>query len=266
MTTTHALIQELLARRHSSWEWKFFAEFRPLTGYGAPLNAIDAVAVGIYKKQAKIVCYEIKVIREDFIADVRQFKKKHQFALMMSHEFYYICPWNVINKAELPEVAGLYYVNKNNKISLIKHPVYRELDCVPFAIVQGFVSHVGKVIYDAKIPINYLGRQLTQEDLLAMVEKAKGVDWKNDVEYEANKQRREEKERGKERRIFVQDLMGACGIYGGDHEDEMRQRVKIKKYCIVGREVLGNSEFRYHMTNLKKAFAKVEKILEEHSK
>lgn len=77
MTITHALIQELLARRHSNWEWKFFAEFRPLTGWGATASAIDAVAVGIYRKHQKIIAYEVKITREDFIADVRNFKKKH---------------------------------------------------------------------------------------------------------------------------------------------------------------------------------------------
>jgi len=263
MTITHALIQELLARRHSSWEWKFFAEFRPLTGWGATTNAIDAVAVGIYRKHQKIVCYEIKVTREDFISDVRQFKKKHELALMMSHEFYYICPWNVISKAEVPEVAGLYYVNQKNKISLIKHAVYREQDCIPFTIVQGFVSKVGEAIHDAKIPVQYLGRQLTQEDFLALVENEKGINWKDDVKYEARKQRREEKELDKGRRLLIQELRDTCGRYITSDEEAMPM---IKKYCAVGKELISDYNFRYRLKNLKEALNEIEKLLTEKSK
>jgi len=263
MAITHALIQELLARRHSSWEWKFFAEFRPLTGWGATVNSIDAVAVGIYKKHAKIVAYEIKVTREDFIADVRQFKKKHQFALMMSHEFYYICPWNVISKAEVPEVAGLYYVNQKNKISQIKHAVYREQDCIPFGIVQGLVSHVGKVIHDAKIPVKYLGRQLTQEDFLALVLEEKGKDWADDVKSEAASQRQEEAKREKGYKIFMRELIEEAGLF---YTDKAKALPVLKKYCIVGKELLADSQFHYDMKQLKESFAKVEKILKEYSK
>lgn len=263
MTITHALIQELLARRHSSWEWKFFAEFRPLTGWGAPLNAIDAVAVGIYKKQAKIVAYEIKVTREDFIADVRQFKKKHELALMMSHEFYYICPWNVISKAEVPEVAGLYYVNQKNKISLIKHAVYREQDCIPFSIVQGFVSHVGKAIHDAKIPVKYLGRELTQEDFLALVLEEKGKDWEDAIKCEATSQRLEQAKREKGYQAFLRELIEEAGLF---YTDKAKALPMLKKYCIVGKELLGDSQFHYDMKRLKESFSKVEKILEAKSK
>lgn len=263
MSLTHALIQELLARRHSSFEWKFFPEFRPLTGWGATANAIDAVAVGIYKKHAKIVSYEIKVTREDFISDVRVFKKKHQYALMMSHEFYYICPWNIINKAEVPEVAGLYYVNQKNRISLIKHAVYREQECIPFAIVQGFVSKVSEAIHDAKIPVNYLGKALTQEDFLELLEKEKGQYWKEEVRCEAQRQRLQEVEKGKARRVSMQQIMATCGLYSMPEAEAVPI---IEKYCTAGKELLSDGDFRYRLNNLKEALAKVDGILEAKNK
>jgi len=162
-------------------------------------------------------------------------------------------------------VAGLYYVNQKNKIKQIKHAIYREQDCIPFGIVQGFVSHVGKVIHDAKIPVKYLGRELSQEDFLALVLEEKGKNWEDDIRFEATKQRREEGQRDKTRKAFIAELMDACGM-PGIYYKEAEVLPKMKKYCIVGRELLGDSDFQYRMKDLKKAFAKVEKILEDKSK
>ena len=85
-------IEAALASRYSGRGWANFFQYRPLTSYGATFSSIDLLSVGLWRKNGdKIIAHEIKVARSDFLKDLKQFKKKHGFALEISHEFYYVC-------------------------------------------------------------------------------------------------------------------------------------------------------------------------------
>lgn len=66
--------------------------------------------------------YEIKVSRDDFTKD-----EKFYNYLPVCNMFYFICPKGLIDKNEIPEKVGLLYVS-NNRISIIKKPVFVEID------------------------------------------------------------------------------------------------------------------------------------------
>jgi hypothetical protein len=52
--------------------------------------------------------YEIKVSRSDFLQD-----QKWPEYLNTCHQFYFVCPWKLIQKEELPDNVGLMWVSQN---------------------------------------------------------------------------------------------------------------------------------------------------------
>ena len=145
-----------------SQTWALYEEFRPFTGFDGNVNQIDAIAVGLYAKNEKIIAFEIKTERGDFLKDVSQFMHKHRFALEISNEFYYVCPWGLIDKTELPDIAGLLYVNKAHKIQVKKVSALRTKGDLPLRYVQAILQNSRKRINYAEIPVQYLGRNWTQ--------------------------------------------------------------------------------------------------------
>jgi DNA repair protein MmcB-like len=65
--------------------------------------------------QPRTIGFEIKVSRSDFLND-------HKWGKYLDYcsEFYFVCPWGLIDKAELPEEAGLIYCTKNLTRTMIK--------------------------------------------------------------------------------------------------------------------------------------------------
>lgn len=175
--------------------WAFYEEFRPFTGFAGNVNQIDAVALGLYEKNKKIVAFEIKVDRADFLKDVSMFNHKHRFALEISNEFYYVCPWDLIDKSEVPDIAGLLYINKGHKIQNKKVAKLRVKDDLPLCFVQAFLQNSKKRVNYADIPVQYLGRNWTQKDFIEeidkRVEKASKLhfDWK--IKEEVNEKLKE---------------------------------------------------------------------------
>jgi hypothetical protein len=70
-------------------------------------------------KGSRIHEYEIKRTRADFQADLR--KRKHRLMRKGKYpvnRFYYVCPDGLISKKELPEYAGLIYVNPYGSVRM----------------------------------------------------------------------------------------------------------------------------------------------------
>ncbi len=76
------------------------------TQYGSGLLQFDAVA--IYKSWAhpRIVGYEIKVSRSDFLKD-----NKYSLYLPYFHEFYFVVPSGMVQRHEVEENIGLIWCN-----------------------------------------------------------------------------------------------------------------------------------------------------------
>lgn len=67
--------------------------------------------------------YEIKVHRSDFLNDNKWMKY-----LRYCHEFYFVCPKDLISKEELPPEAGLYYISNNGTtLYCKKKAIYRQM-------------------------------------------------------------------------------------------------------------------------------------------
>lgn len=153
-------IEAILADKYSGRGWALFFQYMPMTSFESILNKIDLVAVGLWHQHDKIIAFEIKVQRADFLKDLKNFKKKHQYARLISDEFFYVCPWGLIEKEEVPVDAGLMYVNKGNKIKIMKPARVRVIKTIPFQLFQGFAREFGNKVDHTKILVKYLGKDM----------------------------------------------------------------------------------------------------------
>lgn len=121
-------IKEALASQHYKdffvTECKNGPTYNP-TGNG--LLIFDAIAIAKSWSNPRIVIYEVKVSRNDFLRD-----GKYQCYLPYCHEFYFVVPKGMVKKEELPENVGLKYYDPNTKaIRTVKKAVYRHIELNP---------------------------------------------------------------------------------------------------------------------------------------
>ena len=261
------VIEAVLAERYKGRGWACFFQFMPMTSFESVLNKIDLVAVGLWHKHDKIIAFEIKVERSDFLKDLKNFKKKHRFALRISDEFYYVCPWGLIDKKEVPEDAGLMYVNKGNMIKIVKPALVRIIQSIPFQLFQGFAREFGNSVDLTKIPVKYLGKNMTQDDLMELVEKKRDWDFERNVEEKAKKivQEKEEKEGGRD--LFINQVKSMCSFYDRTEKEGFAQ---VLKHIELGMEFSHDYGFTGNLermrTEVNKMLSLIEKKKEEKGK
>lgn len=188
-----------------------FREFRTLTGY-ANARYIDFLAVGLWETTWGIKSFEVKISKADFFQDVATFEHKHGDALDISHEFYYVCPWGMIEKGEVPEIAGLFYVNKACKLQKKKQAQRRKNESISMPYFAAFAREFGNKIEHTKIPVKYLGNEISQDDFIDLVEKQKNWSFKRDVERKAEEIHKKLMEEVSSLLNLKRELINICGI------------------------------------------------------
>lgn len=257
-------IEAALAERYKGRGWACFFQFMPMTSFESVLNKIDLVAVGLWHKHDKIIAFEIKVERSDFLRDLKDFKKKHRFALRISDEFYYVCPWGLVDKLEVPEDVGLMYVNKASIIKIVKPALVRTIQHIPFQLFQGFAREFGNSVDLTKIPVKYLGKDMTQDDLMEIVKKERDFDFERSVEKKVKEitEEKERKEGGRE--LFISQVKQLYSFYG---EDEEKGFAQVLKYIELGMEFSHDYGFTGNLeqmrTEVNKMLSLIEKKKEE---
>lgn len=247
-------IEAILADKYSGRGWALFFQYMPMTSFESTLNKIDLIAVGLWHQHDKIIAFEIKIARSDFLKDLKNFKKKHQFAFRISDEFFYVCPWGLIEKEEVPVDAGLMYVNQGNKIKIMKPARVRIIKQIPFQLFQGFAREFGSKVDYTKIPIKYLGKDMTQDDLMAIVEKKRNWDFDNQVKVKALEivKKREEKEGARDE--FMRKILEYSWRF-----EEKDKYPELLKFCDLGRKVDKDKSFMDHLKHLQE---EVDKLIE----
>lgn len=115
-------IKQALALRHGNREF-FITECK--TGPTVP-GMLQFDGLAIYKSWAhpKIVGYEIKISRSDFLRDNKFFNY-----LPYVHEFYFVVPTGLIDRMELPTEIGLIWYNpKTGALTTKKKAIYRNIE------------------------------------------------------------------------------------------------------------------------------------------
>lgn len=114
-------IKIALAKKHRA---EFFITEVKNGPTGTGMLIFDAVA--IYKSWAnpKIVGYEVKTSRSDFLKD-----NKYSLYLPYFHEFYFVVPTGLVQRQELEENIGLIWYNpKSGSLTTKKKAVYRDIE------------------------------------------------------------------------------------------------------------------------------------------
>lgn len=115
-------IKKALAKKHGNREF-FITECKNgPTGTG--LLQFDGIA--IYKSWAhpRIVGYEVKVSRSDFLRDA-----KYPRYMPYCHEFYFVTPSGMVQRQEIEENIGLMWYNpQTENITTKKKAVYRKIE------------------------------------------------------------------------------------------------------------------------------------------
>ena len=101
-------IQALLKIKHS--KDIYVPECKNGQTYVEGLLKLDGLAIARSYANPMVTGYEIKVSRSDFMQD----EKWHHY-LKYCNCFYFVCPAELIDPAELPENIGLYWTSKNGK-------------------------------------------------------------------------------------------------------------------------------------------------------
>ena len=111
-------------------------------------------------KSGFITEYEVKISKSDFIADSKKRKWKYfnsKMELYIPNYFYYVCPTGLIIESQIPEYAGLIYVEDNSlstikKASLIhKHKHNRDKALTKFCKVLSQRQYLGSCLLTYKV-------------------------------------------------------------------------------------------------------------------
>lgn len=104
MVTNDQLI-ELLRIKHS--KDVFVTECKNGPTYFSRMRRMDVWTMRRSWSDPRITAYEIKTSRADFLRD-----KKWRDYLEYCTQFYFVCPWGMIDPCEIESPAGLIYASK----------------------------------------------------------------------------------------------------------------------------------------------------------
>lgn len=124
--TADQIVVALYQHFEKRGDWLSFDELRVGTGYGKDAEQrLDFWTMNAIPSQHfRRIAFEIKVSRADFVKELRQPLKRRR-ALLLSNEFYFIAPRDLIKASELPPEAGLMEIGDvflGRYDVYIKHP------------------------------------------------------------------------------------------------------------------------------------------------
>ena len=163
-------IKNILKNKYCKPEYIWFEEFRTGTGKGK-INYIDFLTISTYPSNFKMIAFEVKVTRQDFMNDVANFKDKQLDVFNNSTEFYYITPFNLVKADEVPEHCGLYYINKGNKLIKKKNAQLRQKKTIPIKWFLNFMRQQVTESIQIQGNLKYLDTVISIEEFNKIVEK-----------------------------------------------------------------------------------------------
>ena len=120
-------IKLALKNTHVSRNTYFITECKTCSTYFPdPQGLLKFDGLAITKSYTKpcIIGYEIKVSRNDFLRD-----NKWHLYLQYCNEFYFVVPYGLVSKEEIPDNVGLIYYNpEKDALRTIKKALYRQIE------------------------------------------------------------------------------------------------------------------------------------------
>ena len=146
-----SFIENALALEYANWQYFFMTQVKNgATFSSSDLLILDGVAVSKSWVKQRIVGYEIKVSRWDFLQD-----KKRPYYMQYVNDFYFICPADMIKKEEMAENVWLKYVYEDGSIKTIKKAKFMNnppcVDMLWYIIMSKLTSEVWRRGYRGDI-------------------------------------------------------------------------------------------------------------------
>jgi hypothetical protein len=234
---TAATIKEILAAQYRAG-YACFPEFRTRTGYDLA-HYVDFLAVGLWQKTWGIKSFEIKVSRSDFAIDAAHFETKHADALELSSEFYYVCPWKLIGKDEVPARAGLMYIDSANAVKTIKQAPHQDIKAIPVHLLPAFMEKFGTKI-EVSTPVKFLGREVTAEvfeqEINTRLAKERKDRYDHELDRQVHERLREFKAQEAPAGLLLGKIKEAAGIWGDWDQEKEQEIIRIAHLgCRAGR-------------------------------
>ena len=151
-------------------EWVVYEQFySDVGGYGRK-RICDFMAFKLWGEGLNIIAHEIKISKSDFKKDVENFLDKQGLFMDFSTEFYYVCPWGLIDPGEIPEGTGLMYVNKSNKVITKKQAPFRPKTIIPVGTFKSFVARQARGVNRFSLPLTYVEENITEAKFIDLME------------------------------------------------------------------------------------------------
>lgn len=143
--------------------WAMFREFRCATGWKEsrgpragdtaglvnPEARVDLYVVNLWpSKGCRLIAYEVKVSRADFLAEIRNPDKRAQ-AWAISTEYTFVTPQGLVKPDEVPDECGLYEVRYGKRgasyIERVVEPRRRDVPAIHWRTFASLAARVKEV-------------------------------------------------------------------------------------------------------------------------
>jgi hypothetical protein len=181
---TEAKILGLLRERYSDREWAFFSHLRSGTGAGNA-RTFDAFAINTWPSKGYLrLAFEVKVSRQDLVHEFMSPWKRAD-AMENSNQFFFVAPKGLVKAMELPDGCGLLELDAGGlkNTVLAKH---REIKPPEMNFICSLFRKSSLEAPALKL-FKYAGKEMTDEDLVALIEEKKDWGAQQEIAREVNK-------------------------------------------------------------------------------
>lgn len=207
----------------------FLCEVKTGPSWGTSMGKIDAWAMAKSWAHPRVVAYEIKVNRNDFLNDNKWVKY-----LRCCNEFYFVCPKGLIDKGEVPENVGLIYISDKGKArKVVKAKYYKKIS------EDVFIYIIMNRIESDRYPF-HSNRKEYLKDWLKNKDENKNLSWrvKGALIEELDKLTKElEKYKDKARDFdSIQDLLDKSNVDGWSIINKIEKLIEKSKIKTINKE------------------------------
>lgn len=164
----------------------------------------------------------------------------------------------MIEKPEVPDFAGIQYVDKANQIKIKKLATYRSMKEIPFYLLQGLAGACGAEINVSDIPVRFLGKELSQQDLQAVISQKVEDLREYEIKEEVRKRIREIESRRSSRDVFIRKVRQI--IFKEDESEMMEEALRC---CKLGKIFCERYPLKDKIENLKLSLEEIENLIQD---
>jgi len=148
--TAHDLVERIKHKYKSSEGHVVLEQVSNGTGFSRAKSWIDAAVFSTWPSSGLVrSAFEIKVDRQDFLAEL-QHPKKNQWAKEAFHYFWFVAPSNVIKEEELPENCGWMKPRSDKGLTIVRHASKRANPSLDDLLLSAFIRSAVKDLSSMK--------------------------------------------------------------------------------------------------------------------